>query len=217
MPGNVPQIDFFFRECMAALRRIVAAAKGDVSLDDVKNEAWLIANDPKESPEPLDLTSPTHQDSLLNILYRKFVGRLRTSVGRAARLDDGWDSAEDDGKPRLRDTLRAHDLADPLCLLEHQEQIDPLEQARLRSYSQATAYVICLTKWPSTLALSIYLCIKLSTLDARVRNCRAWITYQPSLFDGVEYISRDFMPARGKQLLEQQTTHYDDRQLAWTF
>lgn len=154
---------------------------------------------------------------MLGKLYGKFVLRMRTCIGLALRLDKDWDKGDDDTGPRLCHTVKGPELSDPARALEEREAPTVLEASRFRSYSQATAYGICLHQWPDASSLAGYLAIKLETLNARIRYWRAWIGYQPSLFDGIEQISLDFVPRRGTLAAPSIDLLYEDRQQAWAF
>lgn len=210
-------IDIFFRDCVAGLKRIAAATRGDASLDDVKNEAWVMAHDLARRGNPLNLTSPADQHSMLGKLYGKFVLPMRTCIGFALRLDKDWDQSCDDAGPCLHDKLKGPEAADPLHALEQKEAPTLLEMSRRCSYSQATAYAICLAEWPDLNSLAVYLAIKLETLNARLRHWRAWVVIQPSLFDGIEQIDLDFVPLRGNTAASSTDVNFEERQLAWGF
>jgi hypothetical protein len=213
------RIEIFFRDCLGALKRIASQSNGEASLDDVMQETWLIANDLAVAGHPMDLASPVDQDSMLGKLYGRFVLRMRTCIGLALRLDKNWDLDDDEAGPRLSDRLRADELSNPLKLLEKREEpdIDELALARRRSYSQATAYAICLARWQSAASLATYLCIALGTLNTRLRHWRAWVERQPSLFDGVEQIAEDFRPLPGVLPAPEIAVRYDGEQQAWEF
>lgn len=212
----VSPIEIFLRDCLKDLKRIAVATRGDASLDDVKSEAWLMAYDLASRGDPLDLASTEGKDSMLRKLYGKLVLRMRTCIGFARRLDKDWDQSSEDTGPRLSDRLRADELSDPLNSLEHREKLDALEAARWHSYSQATAYAICLTRWSSAV-LATYLCITLGTLNCRLRHWRAWVERQPSLFDGIEQVAPDFTPLAGVPLAPDDDVRCDGEQRSWKF
>lgn len=214
---NVSPIEIFYRDCIDGLKRVVRDARGDASLDDVKNEAWIVAHDLAAKGNPLDLTSPIDQDSMIGKLYCKFVLPMRTCIGFALRLDKDWDKGDDDAGPRLGNTVKGPELSDPARALEEREVPTVLEASCRRSYSQATAYAICLHRWPDASSLARYLAIKLETLNARIRYWRAWIAYQPSLFDGIEQVVPDFTPLAGVPLAPADDVRYDGEQQAWEF
>lgn len=209
--------EIFIRDCISRLRRIAASSNGDASVDDLKNEAWVMAHDWPERETPFDLTTPDDQESLLSELYRKFVGRMRTRIGLALRLDKDWEKSDEDAGPRLADKLVAHETADPIRELEQREEVSPLELACRRSYSQATAYAVCLHRWDSSLSLADYLGIKGGTLWGRIRYWKVWIEYQPSIFDGVAQISPDFTPLRRDRIPPAAQVYMDGEQHAWKF
>lgn len=190
-------LDHFFRDCIAALRRIVGAARGDLTLDDVKNEAWLLTTELEHKGLALDLNDESGRNSLIGRLYTRLVKPMRTQVGFALRLDKNWDD-EAAGGVRLADVLSDPEAKDPLQQLESREAFSPLELACLESYSQATAYAVCLYHRPDESALATYLCITRDTLQDRVRRSRLVVTVQSSLFDRLERFPIDFCPVRGR-------------------
>lgn len=190
-------LELFFRECLSALKRIVSAARGDITLADVKNEAWVLAAELAEKGRPLDLNDAGDRDSLIGKLYGRMVKPLKTRVGFALRLDKDWDNESADGV-RLADVISAPDTMDPVRLLEERQMPTPVEIACQESYSQATAYAVCLYRWPDEFSLAQYLCITRDTLRDRIGRCRFIVTVQPSLFDRVDRISMGFSPLQGR-------------------
>lgn len=213
----MPNIEIFFRDCLARLKQIVSRSNGDVSIDDVKNEAWVMDHDSASAGRYLDLSLSSDQEAMLGKLYGKFVLNLRTRIGLALRLDKNWDAAGSDDGPLLAERIAAPLQSDPLMALELREVPDPLDVIRHHSYSQATAYAICLDKWPTREALAEFLGIKLYTLMARVRFWRRWIKYQESLFDGIEHISRDFTPLERQVISAAPLRYLEGDQHAWAF
>lgn len=210
-------IEVFFRDCVAALKRVAGHSRGDASLDDVKNEAWVMAEESALAGRPLDLTTSEGQDSLIRRLYGKFVKSLQTRIGNALRLDKDWDRADDAPGPTLADSIRAPETSNPLLALELRQALTPLELACRRSYSQATAYAICLHHWHDAKSLALYLCIGVDTVRCRIRYWGRWVEYQPSLFDGLEQIGLDFRPRRGVPVASDIAIHLDGQQQAWAF
>lgn len=210
-------IEIFLRDCVKDLKRIARATNGDASLDDVKSEAWLMAHDLAGRGDPLDLASADGQDSMLRKLYGKLVMRMQTCIGFARRLDKDWDQSNEDAGLRLCDTLAGPKESDPLHALEQHEMPADLESTIRCSYSQATAYAICLYQWPDPNSLAVYLCIRVETLSSRVRYWGDWIKCQPSLFDGVERMSLDFAPLHGVLVAPKVDIAYDERQAVWLF
>ena len=62
-------ISEFLRAQAAALRRIAGATRGDMSVEDVKQEAWLVAADIEQRRGyPVDFGDPDDQASVLKWL-----------------------------------------------------------------------------------------------------------------------------------------------------
>lgn len=205
-------LEIFFRDCIAGLKRIVRHSRGEVSLDDVKNEAWVMTEELAIAGRPLDLSCPDDQDSMIRRLYSKFVKRLKTRIGMALRLDRNWDRNDGEAGTGLAGTLVASEASDPSLALERREDPNPLELAQTSSYSQATAYAICLSRWPDFNSLAEYLGIEVGTLSDRIRRWRAWVRLQPSLFDGIEYIALDFIPLPGQRKYSVSSMYVESQQ-----
>ncbi len=167
--------------------------------------------------QALDLAWPDDQDTMIGKLYSKFVTAMKTCIGFALRLDKGWDEQGEDALPTLGERIAADMLSDPGKLLEHHELPHQLKQACEESYSQATAYVVCLYQWSNYNSLATYLCVRVGTLHGRVRFWGQWVKWQPSLFDGIERIPFDFTPQQGRIIVSSSLIYLDGQQHAWMF
>jgi DNA-directed RNA polymerase specialized sigma24 family protein len=181
------------------LRRIASRTSGEYAFDDVVAEAWLLANEMvRRRGFPLDFGLADDQEALLGWLFNKVVRYAEKSVRFAVRLDRDWDSEDNEGAANaLARLLSAPEHFDPLVQLQIEEsRFEPLQLAA-RSYSEASAWIIllCRVDWDiDDLADDVRLTAP--TVRRRLLICGARLTFQPSLFDGINRVPEDFEPAR---------------------
>lgn len=90
-------ISELLRDQAAALRRIAGATRGDMIVEDVKQEAWLVAADiERRRGYPVDFSDPGDQESVLKWLYCKLVKFAEKQMRHAVRIDKNWDQEEAD-------------------------------------------------------------------------------------------------------------------------
>ncbi len=141
----VPEDAFekFVTQRKEALQRIARHTRGEHDLDDVKNEAWVMAGGLKTADgAPLDLTNAACQERLLSYLYQHLVRYTEQNVRRAVRLDrapPGHDQ-DDDVHPLAR-MLVSDEGRDPLSQLLDREAALAREVALDAHGSLAAAYV----------------------------------------------------------------------------
>lgn len=196
-PSNV---DVFLRDRSKDLRRIARATKGDLDLDELMNEAWLMAMEIGARREsPIDFADLDDQEQVLTWLYVRLVKRGEKQSRYAVRLDEGF---RDDGGEEIENTLlrllAAPEASDPLVLLQTTEEQKTYLNLVRSSFSQATAYVLVLLKMGRN-ELADFLAIGRGTLASRIHRAANWFKFQPSMFDGIEFIDEDFMPTRGRE------------------
>lgn len=209
----------FFKDRAADLRRIVRAARGDVELHEVQSEAWIATEAiGKKRGYPLNLSDADDQDALLGKLYVKLVKYADKRFRYAVRLD--MEDKED--KPSLGATLArilaAPDSSDPQIALMSDQEVNEVDEAVRYSYSEATAYVLLLMrfKWSSP-TLADHLRIALATLRNRFRRAAQKAQSEPSLFDGLSEIGRDFLPAIREKKAAPYSVQLVGHQHGWMF
>ncbi|MGV3655241.1 MAG: hypothetical protein ACO1N5_13610, partial [Noviherbaspirillum sp.] len=112
---------------------------------------------------------------------------------KAARIDQERES--EDGPLTLADRLPAQPSSDPLVSLLLRESFADAEKMLASSYSQATAYVMVFVHFKNDRqAVCAYLVISTGTLAKRVTTAADTVQVQPSLFDRIERIEKEFMP-----------------------
>ena len=213
-------ISEFLRVQAAALRRIAGATRGDMSVDDVKQEAWLVAADMgQRRGYPIDFGDPEDQKSVLRWLYCKLVKFAEKQMRHAIRIDKNWDQEDADVAASALARLLTSPLdSDPLVRLERAE--DEIDYARivLHSYSEASAYVRLLIRFDwDVSALASDLRVTVQTLRKRLRWSGAKAKVQPSLFDGLAIIEPAFDPRRERQFGVRHLVEVVVHQRCWRF
>jgi len=194
------QFKKFLAEKISDFRRIVRKARGEIELEDLQNNAWIVAADLGEKRKAeIDFGSEEDRNWVLATLYNQSV-RNSKSVRYAVSIDSA-PNGNDDGFPTLAETLPASENSDPLQALLHLEKSEQAakasELAIASTYSQAAAYIISLGQFNDAESLSIFLAISKGTLTQRISRATLSLKIQDSLFDGIERISRSFMPKKG--------------------
>jgi hypothetical protein len=152
----------------------------------------------QERSLPIDLVSATDADELVRRIRRLYDRGRRANVS-ALSLDWTWSGPDGEQSEAFIESIPADDQADPVeALLQEQgqaEQQSRLLQACADSYSQSSAYVILLFKFDDIRSdLAAYLALGAPTLDRRIHWASRLKSVQPSLFDRIVTIARDFMP-----------------------
>lgn len=203
-----------------ALRRIAGATRGDMSVEDVKQEAWLVSADlGQRRGYPIDFGDPADQQSVLKWLYCKLVKFAEKQMRHAVRLDKDWDQEDTEFAANALARLLTSPLdSDPLVRLQQAEDEIDYAQVVRHSYSQASAYVLLLIRfdWDAD-ALSADLWITVETLRKRLRLCGVKAKVQPSLFDGLAVIDPGFEPRRARRPCVRHLVQAIVRQRCWRF
>lgn len=210
----------FLKAQSAALRRIASATRGDMNVEDVKQEAWLVAADIEQRRGyPVDFSDPGDQESLLKWLYCKFVRFAEKQMRYAVRLDKDWDHEDAEiAASALARLLTSPLESDPLVRLQQAEdEIDYTNIIR-HSYSEASAYVLLLIRFDWDLeALALDLRVAGQTLRKRVKLCGIKAKVQPSLFDGLAIIDPTFEPRRARRISVRRLVEVVVHQRCWSF
>jgi hypothetical protein len=194
----------FFTRMIAAmlshLKRIAGSTQGEHSVDDLKNEAYIIAADVRadltHDVEPEDEQLQSTVIAKIQKLFGRFVNR---PMRYAARIDR--DDVDDDGDfvgNAIAARLSAPEAYEPHVALEQREESDAAKQAIDAQFSEAVAYLRVLDRFDGDKPIiARYLAIHASTLDARLSRAGLFAEFQPSMFDGIETVPDDFFPRRG--------------------
>ena len=186
----------FLAEWRSDMRRIAALTRGEVQLEDLYGDVWLLAFEiGNRRGAALDLSVFEDQHYLIRALNVQTLRRCDWKMRRAVRLDD---DSSDLAQP-LIETLAADDSYDPAARLELAQLVAHGEEGRDVSYSQATAYVISFERFNFDVAeLAIHLGISLGATYQRFRKSLLTVMKQNSLFDGGEKICATFIPEKGR-------------------
>lgn len=186
----------FLRRHAGAFRSIARKAGSGISSDDLQQDAWLIASDIEaRRGHPIDFSDPDDQSTVLAWLTNKFVKYTSKNLNNALRLD----ADEDDGFS-ISSTLAGPRSDNPLYQLIRQEE-ELAEAERIpsvvrQSYSEASAYALLLAKFDGKKsAVANLLGITVATFRRKFFQANAWISIQPSLFDGFIRVAANFLPA----------------------
>ena len=168
------------------LRRIASATRGEHSLDDVRQEAWLIADQvAHRTGRAKDFDDPDFQSLLIAFLYQALVRYTELNVRLAVRLDHAPTGNDDDGQSHpLFGKLTSDQGRDPLSYLLAVETGDkdeaPSDAALLGT--NAGAWVVLLRQCDNRMhTASMRLLISLSHAYHCVARTRQRATYQTAL------------------------------------
>lgn len=186
---------------LGQLRSIALGTRGEQSVDDLKNEAWIAAQDIRseigDAVEPEDERLQMAVLSKLRKAFGKFVNR---KMRFAVQLDH--ERVGDDGEFLLNSvaaSLTGPENYEPEIALTLREDLAALELGLTERFSEAVAYLRTLSHFDhDKQVIANYLAIPTSTLETRLRRAETVAATQPSVFDGVESVPLGFVPLPGK-------------------
>jgi hypothetical protein len=192
--------DRLVRPMLKHLRHIAGLTQGEHTVDDLKSEAWIIAEEFRAEHgseiEPDDDELQATVVSRLHKLFGRFVNR---AMRFAARLDH--EERDDDGDFRenaISARLAASRSYEPEVALQLAEDAADVARVMHARFSEAVAYYHVFDQFDGDGdAIARYLAIQSATLAARLAQADAMARRQPSVFDGVTAVPADFMPRRG--------------------
>ncbi len=193
------RFDRFVSSRKGDLRRIAYATQGELEVDDLIQEAWVVAIEIGEGmDEPFDFSNVEHQEHLLAKMYVRFVKYADKTVRFAMKLDRGWDEPEEESVgAAMANSLASPETDNPLTRAVLEDQATEFMEVVRASYSQAAAYVILLGRVEWDLGdLADLLWVGRQTVRRRLGRVTGLVAVQPSCFDGVEVIPEDFEPWR---------------------
>lgn len=196
---SIDEFENFYTAVLPGLRRISRETQGEYTVDDLKNEAWVLVFELQEKGITDNLSSPRFQNNILARLCNRFCKFTSKVVRFAVRIDDKDDDADDGKKNYWLDGLTASHEDDPLLKLCKVEEMQEKEKHLQSSYSEAMAYVNLLENFHTDRkAISEHLSLSWKWILQKMRRARCWVKKQCSLFDGVEIIDDQFMPPPNK-------------------
>ncbi|CAJ2802051.1 Uncharacterised protein [Burkholderia pseudomallei] len=182
------------------LRHIARLTQGEHTVDDLKSEAWIIAEEIKaERGSAIEPDDADLQESVVARLHKMFGRFVNRAMRFATRLDQ--EDRDDDGD--LRENSVAARVAgpahyEPHAAFEHNQEIEETALVIASQFSEAVAYFHMFDQFDGdSAALATYFAIKARTLRTRLRRAENTARDQPSVFDRVAAIPPDFMAARG--------------------
>jgi hypothetical protein len=207
----------FAKKMMASFRRIVKAAKHDVTEEDLKQDAWVLAQDiGTRRGREVDFSDPADQDLIIRAVNKQNVERGDWQMRNAVRIVS--ESEDGESMQSLVEQLPAQASSDPLISILLRESAHKAETILMNSYSQAVAYVRAFANFRNNRQeICAYLVISDGTLNRRIGTAAETFRLQPSLFDCIERISKDFIPRHGKQYAAIIAQHLSGSQWAWEF
>jgi hypothetical protein len=207
----------FLKKMASSFRRIAKATKHEVTEEDLKNDAWLLAHDiGKRRGQAINFSDPADQDMVIRFLHFKNVKRGDWKLRKAIRIDE--ESDDDENMPSWSEKLAAHESSDPLISILFRESAFNAETMFSNSYSQAVAYVRTFEYFKNNRkATCAHLAIAENTLAKRVTFAAKTVRVQPSLFDRIEKIADNFLPLRGRQYPVKTELHCSGLQFGWDF
>ena len=207
----------FLAKMKAGFRRISRQTRDDVPVEDLENDAFVLALEIGERRgRMIDFADPADQELVMRALHVEKVKRGDWKMRRAVRLDHSLD--EDDEGDTLKERLPAAAVADPLVSLLDRESAVDVDAKLAERYSQATAYAITFSNFKNDRQkVCMHLVISGGTLARRVAGAIHTVKVQPSMFDRVERIPSDFVPLRGTGYADVNKDMRQMRQQAWDF
>jgi 23S rRNA pseudoU1915 N3-methylase RlmH len=216
----------FLKKRAKDFRSIAAKTKGDMTVEDLHGEAWLIAiHLAGKRGEAINWSDRADQSLIFGALTIEHVWRKNKERKQSVSADKEREG-HDENASALIALLPAEETSDPLALLERREEEESEsaqakreeEEAILESYSQSAAYIIVLWHFDNIrIRAAAYLVINQGTLRKRVAFAAEALKMQPSLFDRIEKIDETFMPAPGREYATKIERHCAAEQWGWEF
>ena len=191
--------ELFLNKMRASFRNIAKATKHEMTVDDLKSDAWIVAHEiSQRRGRTIDFSDPDDASLIIRAVNVRNVKcgdwKMRSAV-RMNRPDDGDDNVVD-----WSERLAASASSDPLVSMLQQESALDSQEILTSSYSQAAAYVIVLAHFNNEKEdVCTYLAISRKVLATRVTSAANSVRVQSSLFDRIERMGVRFMPPPGWQ------------------
>jgi hypothetical protein len=202
---NRSDTSFFARliaPMLKQLERIAGSSRGEHSLDDLKSEAWIAAEEIR-AQEGVDYEPDDErlQDAILARLRKAFGHFANRMMRFALQLDHERDGDDGEILPNsVAASLAAPDAYEPEVAIERAQELDAHERALMQRFSEAVAYLRTFENFDNDVqAVAMHLAIPTTALRTRLSRAEHVAATQSSMFDGIEVIARDFIPLRGRQ------------------
>lgn len=192
---SLKEFENLYIAILPVLRHISCHTDGEFTVDDLKNEAWLLAVDLYEKRTDMPISSPSFQKLISAHLFSRLCKYTSKTTRYAVRLDDMNDNADDNSKNRWLESLTATSENDPISKLCRIEEMQEQEKQLQFNYSEAVAYYSFLENFKKDRqAIAEHLALSWRWIWYKIKRARYWMQQQSSLFDGIEIIEEDFMP-----------------------
>lgn len=185
---------------LGQLRRIAGGSGGEQTVDDLTSEVWIAAQEVSEEHgvefEPED---ETFQQAILSRIRRVFGAFADRKMRYAKRLDQEQIGDDGDALPNsLAASLAGPESYQPEVALELSEEYASRAQFLTDRFTEAIAYLRTLDHFDHDHPMiASHLAISEGALKLRLGRAERMAEFQPSLFDGIEVIPRNFVPLRG--------------------
>lgn len=205
----------FLKKMAANFQSIAKAAKCAITVDDLKQDAWIIALElGEERGREVDFSDPDDQEQVMRRVNFRNVARGDWKLRNAVRIDRQPD--DDENSLRWADRLAASPASDPVTMLIMCESARNLEEMLSNSFSQAVAYLTAFSNLKNDRKrICEHLAISGGTLNRRIKDAVAVFKMQPSLFDGIESIKDNFLPLKGRSYAVRKSENASNVQEDW--
>lgn len=175
----------FLTERKDRLAHIARAMKGEYTLEDVQQEALIMAYDMQVNKERvIRFSEPADQNLLLSYLYQHLVRYTELHIRHGIKLDHSIDKDDANGTPHpLLKRLSTTQDADPLnACIAYEEALTPLVAEPDSHHSQASAYVHLLRHFDHRMyQIARHLLISVSHSYRCLARARHYATHQHPL------------------------------------
>lgn len=195
----------FTRRWTSDFRKLAYMTRGEKDVGDLVSDAWLLSFEiAAKRGSPFDFSNL--QDQHLLIRWLNFeVNKKADLAFRFAQRPDA-----DNDELGLWDVLEADATADPFERLAADQAVAFVDVLRATSYSEYAAYCVA---WQNTdqemRCLAKHIAITRSALIQRFRRSSSVKECQPSLFDCIQQIPKDFLPLPRRQNIRGPATAAD--------
>ncbi|PRH03757.1 hypothetical protein C6V08_11630 [Burkholderia gladioli] len=194
---------FFHRLITPMIRRLRALAEltsNEHTVDDLKTEAWLVAEEIKvERGRYIEPEDEELQDTIVRRLLKRFGKFVNRQFRYAVRIDQEERNADGEFMENsVFARLSGPAQHEPEVAARQAEEAAEAQAAIAARFSEAVAYFHMFDYFDgSSEGLASYLAIAAAMLQRRVRRAERTAREQPSMFDGIASIPRDFMARPG--------------------
>ncbi len=198
----------FLKRCKKKLQDISRHTRGEIALEGVESEAWLMADDAAREGRPIDLDDAAGEKRMISHLYQKLVRYTELNVRYAVRLDHAPDGDEEQAHP-LMNMLRADEAYDPVAaLMQAEEAVGAPQDIDLSPHlSLAAAYVQLLRHFDNRMrAVADHLLISVSYCYQRCAHARRLAALQQPLPVTVSTVDRTFLPGAWRHFRQERRT-----------